>query len=43
MKIAVVVANGRVAKKVITEAVNRGHEVTGFGRKANDTDAQNWV
>lgn len=43
MKIAVVAANGRVAKKVITEAVNRGHEVTGFGRKANDTDAQNWV
>lgn len=43
MKIAVVAANGRVAKKVITEAVNRGHDVTGFGRKANDTDAQNWV
>lgn len=43
MKIAVVAANGRVAKKVITEAVNRGHEVTGFGRKANNTDAQNWV
>lgn len=43
MKIAVVAANGRVAKKVITEAVNRGHDVTGFGRRANDTDAQNWV
>lgn len=43
MKIAVVAANGRTAKKIITEAVNRGHEVTGFGRHENDTDAQNWV
>ena len=33
MKIAVVAANGRVAGKVITEAVNRGFDVTAFGRK----------
>lgn len=32
MKIAVVAANGRVAKKVIMEALNRGHEVVAFGR-----------
>lgn len=43
MKIAVVAANGRTAKKIITEAVDRGHDVTGFGRHENDTDAQNWV
>ena len=43
MKIAVVAANGRVAKKVIEEAVNRGFEVTGFGRRENDTKAQNYV
>lgn len=42
-KIAVVAANGRVAKKVIEEAVNRGFEVTGFGRKSNDTKAQKYV
>lgn len=42
-KIAVVAANGRVAKKVIEEAVNRGFDVTGFGRKANDTKAQHYV
>jgi putative NADH-flavin reductase len=42
-KIAVVAANGRVAKKVISEAVNRGFEVTGFGRKENDTEAQKYV
>mgnify|MGYP002624462445 CR=1 FL=1 len=43
MKIAVVAANGRVAGKVITEAVNRGFDVTAFGRKENNTDAQNYV
>lgn len=43
MKIAVVAANGRVAGKVITEAVNRGFEVTGFGHKENNTDAQHYV
>jgi hypothetical protein len=32
MKIAVVAATGRVARKVITEAKNRGHEVTAFVR-----------
>ena len=30
-KIAVVAANGKAAKKIITEAVNRGFEVTAFG------------
>lgn len=43
MKIAVVAANGRVAGKVITEALNRGFEVTAFGRKENNTDAKNYV
>lgn len=43
-KIAVVAADGRVARKVITEAVNRGLEVTAFGRKdQNPTDAQTYV
>lgn len=43
MKIAVVAANGRVAGKAITEAVNRGFEVTAFGRKENNTDAKDYV
>ncbi len=43
MKIAVVAANGRVAKKVIAEALNRGHEVVAFGRHAeNDTQAKDY-
>lgn len=43
-KIAVVAAGGRVAKKVITEAVNRGFDVTAFGRKEeNVTDAQTYI
>ena len=43
-KIAVVAAGGRVAKKVITEAVNRGFDVTAFGRKEeNLTDAQTYI
>ncbi|MEE8808164.1 MAG: NAD(P)H-binding protein [Lactimicrobium sp.] len=42
-KIAVVAANGRVANKVIEEAVNRGFEVTGFGRHENNTKAQHYV
>ena len=43
MKITVVAANGRVAGKVITEAVNRGFDVTAFGRGENNTQAQNYV
>lgn len=43
MKIAVVAANGRVANKVIAEAVNRGMDVTGFGRRENNTAAQHYV
>ncbi len=43
MKIAVVAANGRVAKQVIAEAVRRGHEVVAFGRHAeNDTQAKEY-
>ncbi len=43
-KIAVVAADGRVANKVITEAVNRGFDVTAFGRKdQNQTDAKNYI
>ena len=44
MKIAVVAANGKVARKVITEAIKRGHDVTAFGRhKENNTDASKYV
>ena len=43
MKIAVVAANGRAAGKVIIEAVNRGFDVTAFGRKENNTQAQTYV
>ena len=43
MKIAVVAANGRVAGKVITEAVNRGFDVTAYGRGENNTQAQVYV
>ena len=43
MKIAVVAANGRVANKVIGEAVGRGFEVTAFGRSENNTQAQTYI
>ena len=44
MKIAVVAADGRVAKKVIAEALNRGHEVTAFGRHdVNETPAKTYI
>ena len=43
MKIAVVAANGRVAGKVIAEAVNRGIDVTAFGRQENNTQAQTYI
>ncbi|MBO6291292.1 MAG: NAD(P)H-binding protein [Selenomonas sp.] len=44
MKIAVVAANGRVAKKVVKEALERGMEVTAFGRgETNNTDASSYV
>lgn len=43
MKIAVVAANGRTANKVIDEAVERGFEVTAFGRGENNTKAQTYV
>lgn len=43
MKIAVVAADGRVANRVIDEAVNRGMDVTAFGRKGNKTKAQAYI
>lgn len=43
MKIAVVAANGKAARKIISEAVNRGMEVTAFGRRDNNTEAQHYV
>ena len=43
MKIAVVAANGKVANKVIAEAVGRGIQVTAFGRGENHTVAQRYI
>lgn len=43
MKIAVVAANGRVAGKVIEEAISRGFDVTAFGRRENNTKAKDYV
>ena len=43
MKIAVVAANGRVARKVITEALGRVLDVTAFVRGENKTDAKKFV
>ena len=43
-KLAVVAADGRVAGKVITEAINRGFDVTAFGRHdENNTDAPVYI
>lgn len=41
--IAVVAANGRVARKVIMEAKERGMDVTAFVRKEAPSDAQHVV
>ena len=43
MKIAIVAANGRTAKKVIDEALSRGFDVTAFARGKNTTNAQSYV
>ena len=43
MKLAVICANGKAAGKIISEAVKRGLDVTGFGRKDNTTEAKNYV
>ena len=43
MKLAVICANGKAAGKIISEAVKRGLDVTGFGRKNNNTEAKNYV
>ena len=43
-RIAVLAADGRAAKKIITEAVSRGHEVVAFGRHdENKTDAKTYI
>lgn len=43
MKIAVIGSNGRVARLVISEALNRGFEVTGFGMGENLSKVSNYV
>ena len=43
MKIAVTAANGRVAGKVIAEAVANGIDVTAFGHKENNTVAKKYI
>ena len=43
MKIAVVAGNGKAARKIISVAVSRGLEVSAFGRRDNNTDAQHYV
>lgn len=43
MKIAVISSNGKVGKLVVAEAVRRGHDVTGFARSENKSDATNFV
>ena len=43
MKIALIAANGRAAGKVIEEAISRGFDVTAFGRRENNTKAQDYV
>lgn len=43
MKIAVIGSNGRVARLVISEALNRGYEVTGFGMGENLSKTSNYI
>ena len=43
MKIAVTAANGRVAGKVIAEAMANGIDVTAFGHKENNTVAKKYI
>lgn len=43
MKIAVVSSNGKVGCLVVSEAVRRGFDVTGFARSENKSEAQNFV
>lgn len=42
-KIAVVAANGKAGNKIVEEALNRGFDVTAFGRKENSTKAEKYV
>ena len=40
-KIAVVAANGKASRKIISEALSRGFDVTAFGRhEENNTEAR---
>lgn len=44
MKIAVAAANGKASRKIIAEALKRGHEVVVFGRhEQNDTGASTYI
>ncbi len=43
MKIAVVASNGKAAQKIIRELLSRGHEVMGFARSANRSEAKKFV
>lgn len=42
-KIAVVAANGKAGNKIVEEALNKGFDVTAFGRKENSTKAEKYV
>lgn len=42
-KIAVVAANGKAGKLIVTEAVERGFDVTAFARSENDTVAEKFA
>lgn len=42
-KIAVVAANGKAGKLIVTEVVERGFDVTAFARSENDTVAEKFV
>ena len=43
-KIAVVAANGKASRKIISEALSRGFDVTAFGRhEENNTEAKTYV
>lgn len=41
MKVAIIGATGFVGPKVVTEALNRGHEVTAFARQPEKLDIEN--
>lgn len=43
MKIAVIASNGRVGQLLVKEAIEHGHEVTGFAKGVNKSLAKNFV